>query len=174
MLTGRGKSLAVRETVPVTGRSLQPLRVLLKIWMNGPGGLVTLASRDEIFAGVAAMAVEAYGYSERDAQGLILDFTSWMITSVARELTEREVVRTITTPITKTNSDLPNPSASFDLPAVDKRRRVKTKVIYNSASCRRVRSSRSTEDCHRQAQVESRPACSPRARPRTQEPQGGP
>ena len=54
MLAERGKSLAVRETVPATGRALHPLRVLLKIWMNGPGGLVARASRDEIFAGVAA------------------------------------------------------------------------------------------------------------------------
>lgn len=93
---GRGKSLAVRETVLTTGRALQPLRILLKIWMNGPGGLVTRASRDEIFAGVAAMAVEAYGYSEHDAQGLVLDFTAAMITSVVKELPEREVVRITT------------------------------------------------------------------------------
>jgi hypothetical protein len=39
------------------------------------------------------MAVEAYGYSELDAQGLVLNFTAAMITSVAKELPEREVVR---------------------------------------------------------------------------------
>jgi len=42
------------------------------------------------------MAVEAYGYSELDAQGLVLDFTAAMITSVAKELPEREVVRITT------------------------------------------------------------------------------
>jgi hypothetical protein len=88
MLAERGKSLAVRETAPATGRALHPLRLLLKTWMNGPGGLVARASRDEIFAGV-----EAYGYSELDAQGLVLNFTAVMITSVAKELPEREVVR---------------------------------------------------------------------------------
>ena len=39
------------------------------------------------------MAVEAHGYSELDAQGLVLNFTAVMITSVAKELPEREVVR---------------------------------------------------------------------------------
>ena len=88
---------AVREIVPATGRALQPLRALLKIWMNGPGGLVTRAAKDEIFAGVAAMAVEAYDYSEHEAQGLVQAFTAAMITSVGKELLERGVVRTITT-----------------------------------------------------------------------------
>jgi hypothetical protein len=65
--------------------------------MNGPGGLVTRAAKDEIFAGVAAMAVEAYDYSEHKAQGLVQAFTAAMITSVGKELLERGVVRTITT-----------------------------------------------------------------------------
>ena len=54
MLVERGKSLALRETVPATVFALHPLRMLLKIWMNGPGGLVARESRDEIFAGVTA------------------------------------------------------------------------------------------------------------------------
>ena len=97
MRSGYGKLLAVRENLPATGRALQPLRMILKIWMRGRGGLVTNASKAEIFAGVAAVAVETQGYSEHEAQGLVQAFTAAMITSVGKELLERGVVRTITT-----------------------------------------------------------------------------